>query len=222
MKEAIEHNYLKTIYNQASRRYDFYHALVTLKSDERGRKMVVQNSVEPGNRVLDAGSGTGSTALLAAERVGSEGKVILLDMRDGMLEIAKSKLEAVNMGDRIELKTGDILQLPFEDNSFDVVLSTYSTCPLYSPEKGALELYRVVKPGGKLGIAHSTEPKNSILRWIANKIENFLWRFPQLTLGCRAITILPALKCVGTRVLLEKSIGFPLWPFAVFIVQKPE
>jgi ubiquinone/menaquinone biosynthesis C-methylase UbiE len=46
----------------------------------------------------------------------------------------------------METKTGDILHLPFTDNSFDAVLSTYSVCPLYSPEEGALELLRAVKP----------------------------------------------------------------------------
>ena len=110
--------------------------------------------------MLDCGSGTGSTALLAAQKVGSAGKVVLFDLSDGMLNVAKDRAVAAGVWERLEFQTGDILDLPFEDSSFDVVLSTYSICPLHDPAKGALELYRVIKPGGRIGIAHSAEPDN--------------------------------------------------------------
>ncbi len=75
MKEALDKKYLTDIYNHRSGWYDLYHNLATFKSDDRGRKRVVQHSVKAGDSVLDAGSGTGSTALLAAEKVGADGKV---------------------------------------------------------------------------------------------------------------------------------------------------
>lgn len=80
--------------------------------------------------------------------------------------------------DRVELKAGDILNLPFPDDTFDVVLSAYSVCPLYSPEEGALELPGVVRPAGKLAVAHSANPEKSVLRWLAGKLENLIWLFP--------------------------------------------
>jgi ubiquinone/menaquinone biosynthesis C-methylase UbiE len=71
--------------------------------------------------------------------------------------------------------------LPFDDNSFDVVLSRYSLCPLYNPVKGTLELYRVTKKGGKLGVRHSTEPKNLIVNYLADRVEDIAWHFPWLS-----------------------------------------
>jgi ubiquinone/menaquinone biosynthesis C-methylase UbiE len=111
--------------------------------------------------------------------------------------------------------------LPFDDGQFDVVLSTYSMCPLYDPAKGALELYRVTKPGGKIGVAHSTEPQNPAVKWLADRVENWAWHFPSISMGCRSVEVLPTLKSAGGKVLFSRNIGVPLWPFLVFIVEKP-
>ncbi|MBW8050881.1 MAG: class I SAM-dependent methyltransferase [Cytophagales bacterium] len=107
-------------------------------------------------------------------------------------------------------------------NEFDAVLSTYSTCPLYDPVEGALELYRVVKPGGRLAVVHSVEPQNPFIRWLAHGLEKIIWLFPRLSLGCRPVTILPSLTDKGAKLIFEKRIGLPLMPFQVFVVQKPK
>lgn len=221
MIEALDKNKLKAIYNKRSSWYDLYHNIATFKADNYGRKLVVQNSVNKGDKVLDAGSGTGSTALIAADRVGPNGKIVLFDISDGMLNIAKKKIEAAGFGERIETKIGDILNLPFTDNTFDVVLSTYSVCPLYSPEKGILELLRVLKPGGKLAVAHSTSPDNRILLWLSDQLEKLIWLFPKISLGCRSVSTLPVLQKTGVKVLFKRKIGLPLLPFVVFVVEKP-
>ena len=222
MRDALEVKRLKTVYDHAATRYDSYHSFVTAKSDELGRRLVVEKGVRERDRVLDCGAGTGSTALLAAKKVGPYGKVVLIDVSDGMLAEAKKKAEAIGLKDRLEFHTGNILQLPFDDNSFDVVLSTYSMCPLYDPAKGALEIYRVVRPGGRVGFAHSTEPKNVFIRWLADRVEGVVWRFPSISLGCRSVSVLPALEKAGAKVVFHRIIGLPLWPFAVFVVKKPE
>jgi ubiquinone/menaquinone biosynthesis C-methylase UbiE len=221
VRNALPQEQLKSVYNQVARRYDFQHGLVTARSDERGRRMVVMKSVRQGDRVLDAGSGTGSTALLAAQKVGPQGKVTLFDMSDGMLAVAREKAAALGLQSRVEVYTGDMGHLPFEDNSFDAVVTTYSLCPLYDPAKGILELYRVVKPGGRIGAAHSTQPENSRVKWLADEVESLVWHFPWLSLGCRSVSVLPALEQAGGKLLFKKNIGIPLWPFVVFVVEKP-
>lgn len=221
MREALDKDILQTVYDRTARRYDLQHAIFTARSDERGRRMVVDEAVHQGDRVLDAGAGTGSTALLAAEKVGPSGKVVLLDLSEGMLSRARQKAEDRGLLDRLEFHTGDMLQLPFDEGSFDAVLSTYSACPLYDPVKGVLGLYRLVKPGGRLGLAHSAEPRQPFVRWLADRVEKVVWRFPMLSLGCRAVSVLPALRQAGARVVFDKLIGMPLWPFAVFVVERP-
>jgi demethylmenaquinone methyltransferase/2-methoxy-6-polyprenyl-1,4-benzoquinol methylase len=221
MRTALGKEELKRVYEGVARRYDFQHALLTLKSDQRGRKLLVDKAVHPDDKILDCGSGTGSTGILAARKAGAGGQVTMFDLSDSMLAVAREKVIQEGLRDRVTFETGDIVQLPFADDSFDVVLSTYSLCPVYDPEKGALELFRVTRPGGRIAIAHSTEPRNSVVKWLADRIENQAWKFPWLSMGCRSVDVLPALTGAGGKVLFSRHIGVPLWPFFVFIVEKP-
>ena len=138
-----------------------------------------------------------------------------------MLAVARQRLAKAGFGDQVEFRTGDILALPFEDNSFDVVLSTYSMCPLYDPAKGARELYRVTRPGGLIGVAHSTNPENPVVKWLAGRIESVIWQIPSISLGCRSVSVLPSLEQAGCDVMFKRRVGIPLWPFVVFVVRKP-
>ncbi len=221
MKEALGLSQLKSIYARISRRYDRQHALTTAGSDQRGRAMLVESAVRAGDVVLDCGAGTGTTGILAARKAAPNGSVTLFELSDEMLNVARAKVARVDSGAKVEFRTGDMVDLPFDDDTFDVVLSTYSLCPLYDPVKGALEMYRVTRPGGKIGAAHSTEPEGRFVKALADKVEDIVWRFPSLSMGCRAVEVLPALKQAGGRVLLQRRIGVPLWPFLVFIVEKP-
>ena len=222
MREALPLDRLRNVYGRIAGRYDTQHSLLTLGSDERGRKLVVENTVGPGDSVLDCGSGTGSTASLAIKKAGGNGHVTLFDLSDNMLAMAQEKLRRDGLVEQATFMTGDILSLPFPDNHFDAVVSTYSLCPIYDPSLGALELLRVAKPGGKIGIAHSTEAKNPVVRLLADGIESIAWRIPSLSMGCRAVNVLPTLEKAGVKVLLSCSIGVPLWPFTVIVVKKPQ
>lgn len=221
MRKALAMEELKGIYGHIAKRYDFQHALITARADQKGRKLLVEHAVCAGNTVLDCGAGTGTTGLLAATKVGPKGKVTLFDLSDAMLAVARKKVMQQGLQDRVTFQTGDMVHLPFADATFDVVLSTYSLCPLYDPERGALELYRVTKPGGKIAVAHSTEPRNLVLKWLADRVEDWAWHFPWLSMGCRSISVLPVLGRAGARVIFSRTISVPLWPFLVFIVEKP-
>jgi ubiquinone/menaquinone biosynthesis C-methylase UbiE len=221
MRSALNMEELKSIYGRLARRYDFQHALITAKSDQRGRRLLVDKAVHEGDVVLDCGSGTGTTGIMAAKKAGANGKVTLFDLSDAMLAVARQKVMHEGLQARVTFQTGDTVHLPFADGTFDAVLSTYSLCPLYDPEKGALELYRVTKPGGRIGVAHSTEPRNPVVKWLADRVEDGAWHFPWLSMGCRSVSVLPALEHAGGRVLISKHIGIPLWPFFVFVVEKP-
>jgi len=221
MRQALSMDELVNIYDRIAGRYDLQHAILTARADQRGRKLLVDKAVCGGDRVLDCGAGTGSTGLLAAEKVGRNGKVILFDLSEAMLAVARDKAERDNLLDRLTFEVGDMVHLPFADDSFDVVLSTYSLCPVYDPAKGAEEIYRVCRPGGRIAIAHSTTPRNAAVKWLSERVENLAWRFHGLSMGCRAVRVLPALEAAGAKLVFCRHIGFPLWPFSVFIVEKP-
>jgi len=222
MRTALKTDQLKQIYRQIAHRYDLQHGFITARFDQRGRRMVVEHTVHPGDTVLDAGAGTGSTGILAARKAGPSGSITFFDLCDEMIAVAREKVAREQLGTTIHFETGDMCHLPFPDNHFDVALSTYSLCPLYDPAKGALEMYRVIKPGGRLGIAHSTEPTSPMIKWLAGRVEDIAWKIPSLSMGCRAVDVIPALEKAGGKIVLNTMIGIPLWPFKVLIVEKPK
>lgn len=221
MREALKPEVLKTIYDKKARWFDLQHGLFTFFADARGRRLVVRHGVAEGDRVLDAGGGTGTGALLAAQRVGPRGRVTVVDLSEGMLNVAREKAARAGLSERMEFRAGDLLALPFPDESFDAVISTYSLCPLFDPAAGALELYRVVWRGGRLAAAHSAEPVHPVTRRVAALVEGAAWRWPALSMGCRPVETLSALRGAGAIVELNTTLGFPLWPFRVFVVRKP-
>jgi arsenite methyltransferase len=111
--------------------------------------------LEPGERVLDLGSGAGTDSLVAAQMVGEEGRVTGVDMTPEML--TKARAAAAEMGAaNVEFIESEAEDLPFPDGSFDVVISN-GVIDLI-PDKDAVfsELHRVLVPGGRLQIADVT------------------------------------------------------------------
>lgn len=219
-RPALDPTVLRTVYDRAAHRYDRWHALATARSDQRGRRLVVARCVELGDHVLEVGGGTGLTTDLAAEAVGPAGHVTMVDFSRGMLVQAGQRLTARQDPSRISIVMADMLRLPFGDGRFDSVLSTYSVCPLVLPGAGVAEMYRVLRPGGLLGVAHSSEPRSGPMCWIADRVEDLVWRWPQVSLGCRSVEVLPDLLDLGAELLFERRLGMPLWPFQVFAVRK--
>ena len=212
---------LRRVYAGLAHRYDLQHAITTGGADGRGRRMLVATAVHPGETILDAGAGTGSTTLLAARATGAAGRVVAFDLSRDMLGVAREKIGAAGLRDRVSLVVGDIAAPPFRSDTFDVVLSTYSACPLSDPAAGAIALYETLRPGGLMGVAHSSEPRRGVTRHLAAWVEAWVWRWPGLSMGCRAVSVLPALHDRGAAVLRERRIGIPLWPFHVFVARKP-
>jgi SAM-dependent methyltransferase len=105
--------------------------------------------IRPGQRVLDVASGNGNTALAAARRFG---EVVGIDYVPMLLDEGKERAQVEGLP--VDFREGDAEDLPFQDASFDVVLSTIGVMFAPNQEKAASELLRVVRPGGTIGMAN--------------------------------------------------------------------
>src|SRR5215510_8167997 len=157
-------------YNAAS---DHYDEPALSFWDRYGRRTVERLSLQSGEHVLDVCSGSGASALPAAERVAPDGRVLAVDLAEGLLDLAREK--AVQRGlSNIEFRVGDFEELGLPDHNFDAVICVFGIFFVPDMSGAVRELWRMVRPGGRLAITtwgpNFCEPANTIF-WDAIRKE---------------------------------------------------
>jgi len=116
-------------------------------------RLVALAGLASDNHVLDVGAGTGIVALCAATTMGPLGKVVGIDLSDGMLEIARQNAKEQGLANRVEFQKMDAESLDCPDGSFDAVLSLFALRHFPHPKAALQEMHRVLRPGGRLVLA---------------------------------------------------------------------
>jgi SAM-dependent methyltransferase len=156
--------------------------------------------LNPGEVVLDLGSGGGIDVLLSAKRVGPTGKAYGLDMTDEMLALAKENKQKAG-AQNVEFLKGEIEHIPLPDNFVDVIISN---CVInLSADKDSVirEAFRVLKPGGRLAVSDVvtrgemvSEIRKSVLLWvgcIAGALEENEYRSKLVSAGFEQVEVEP-------------------------------
>lgn len=168
--------YMKILESQP-RRYDRGIALLSFGQSEKTKKRLVIDNVRSGDRVLDIGCGTGTATIMAANK-GTN--VTGFDISAPMLAVARDKVTAASLSDRIELIEMGVSGMDrFANASYDVVMSTLAFSEFSIDEQiYALDhTYRILRPGGLLVIADEVKPTTFGKRLLHNAV-----RLPLLAL----------------------------------------
>lgn len=116
-----------------------------------GERTIARLDLQPGMHILDLASGTGASAIPAAQAVGPDGRVVAVDIADRMLELGREKARRAGL-DSIEWVRGDMATAHFPAGSFDVVVCVFGVS--MAPDMPAFirSIWRLVRPGGRLAI----------------------------------------------------------------------
>jgi SAM-dependent methyltransferase len=131
---------------------DDYEALWQAQLAPAQARLLAQAALQPGEQVLDVACGTGLVTLRAAHGVGPQGRVCGVDLSERMVQAAARRARASDLPN-LQLERMDAEQLGLADASFDAALCAFGLMYLPEPERALKELMRVLRPGGRLGLA---------------------------------------------------------------------
>ncbi len=170
-KQVDEDKSMKSQMEKMVPSYDSYMRKITFGREHTLRETTVNLAqVKPGECILEVGCGTGTLTLAAKRQAGPSGKAFGIDVIPGMIELSQRKAAQAN--EDVTFQLGSIDDIPFSANQFDVVMCSFMIFHMSEMvrRKGIAEIYRVLKPKGRLLVLDLALPTQPLPRAIAQML----------------------------------------------------
>jgi len=192
------------MFGQIAPWYDCLNHLLSLNIDKRWRdktaKLVPARNAEHGP-VLDLCTGTGDLAFTYFRSTGGSVPIIGADFCREMLVIATKKANAAGAGETVRFVEADAQSLPFPTDEFQLVTIAFGLRNIAEPDRGLTEMFRVVRPGGRIAILEFSKPQH----WLFGRLYRWYFRYVLPLIG----QLLSRSKESAYRYLPESVLKFP-------------
>ena len=157
------------VFNSVASKYDVMNDVMSLGVHRIWKDMMMDwLAPQAGQKLLDVAGGTGDIAFRFLERSGF-GHATVLDLTSSMLAEGQSRAEAKQMINEIDWVVGDAMNLPFEDNVFDVYTISFGIRNVTRPQEALKEAYRVLKPGGRIMVLEFSQIPVPLGQWFYDR-----------------------------------------------------
>ena len=155
---------VRTLFSDVANKYDIMNDVMSV-GIHRVWKEAMMDWLAPrsGQKLLDVAGGTGDVSFKFLKRAG-HGHATVCDLTEGMLVEGRKRAEAAAMADSLDWVVGDAMNLPFEDNTFDVYTISFGIRNVTRPQEALNEAYRVLRPGGRLMVLEFSQLPNPMMQ----------------------------------------------------------
>lgn len=166
-QEQTKKEQVEEMFDNIAPTYDRLNHIMSLNIDRiwRRRVMRIIRRAKP-QRIMDVATGTGDLAIAMARKV-NEAHILGVDLSEEMLSEARKKIKRLEFEKRITLEKGDAENLTMvASESVDAATVAFGVRNFENIERGLSEIYRTLRPGGKLVVLEFSMPKNRLVRWV--------------------------------------------------------
>lgn len=166
---ASKKGQISSMFNRIAPHYDFLNHFLSLGIDRSWRKKAINElkDHQPLDLIVDVATGTADVAIEMTKLLQPQ-QIIGIDIAQQMLDIGQSKIEKKNLQSIIQLEWGDSENLRFDNNSVDAVTVAFGVRNFENVTKGLTEIFRILKPGGKLVVLEFSKPRFFPLKQLYN------------------------------------------------------